>query len=50
MTNELLYLGHIIGEQGICPDPAKIAVLQNWKTPMNVHDVRSFLGFGNYFR
>ena len=50
MTRELLYLGHIIGEQGVKPDPAKIAALADWKTPMNVHDVRSFLGFGNYFR
>ena len=50
MTNQLLYLGHIIGEQGIRPDPAKLAALEGWKTPMNVQDVRSFLGFGNYFR
>ena len=50
MTSQLLYLGHIISEQGIRPDPAKIVALQGWKTPMNVHDVRSFLGFGNYFR
>ena len=50
MTNELLYLGHIIGEHGIKPDPAKISSLTDWKTPMNVHDVRSFLGFANYFR
>ena len=50
MTNQLLYLGHIISTEGLKPDPAKLSALQNWKTPMNVHDVRSFLGFGNYFR
>ena len=50
MTSELLYLGHVIGEHGVKPDPAKIAALATWKTPMNVHGVRSFLGFGNYFR
>jgi Reverse transcriptase (RNA-dependent DNA polymerase)/RNase H-like domain found in reverse transcriptase/Integrase zinc binding domain/Retroviral aspartyl protease/Chromo (CHRromatin Organisation MOdifier) domain len=50
MTDQLLYLGHIISNKGLQPDPAKLAALQNWKTPMNAHDVRSFLGFGNYFR
>ena len=50
MTKELLYLGHILSEQGVKPDPKKIAALSEWRVPTNVHEVRSFLGFGNYFR
>ncbi len=50
MTPELLYLGHVISEHGVKPDPKKVSALQTWQTPSNVHEVRSFLGFGNYFR
>lgn len=50
LTKELLYLGHIISDKGVQPDPQKIAALGSWQKPTNVHEVRSFLGFGNYFR
>ena len=30
-------------------DPAKVAVIQNWPEPRNVHDVQSFLGFMNFY-
>ena len=48
--SELLYLGHIIGSDGIKVDPAKIACIKDWPKPANVHDLRSFLGLANYFR
>ena len=35
---------------GIRPDPKKVACVQDWAVPKNVHDVRSFLGLVNYFR
>ena len=47
---ELLYLGHIIGRDGIKADPAKISCITDWPRPKNVHEVRSFLGLANYFR
>ena len=50
MEKELLYLGHIIGADGIRPDPAKIAAVQEWTVPTDLHQLRSFLGFGNFFR
>ena len=50
MKEELLYLGHIIGEDGIRPDPAKVAAIKEWAIPKDKHQLRSFLGFGNYFR
>ena len=31
-------------------DPAKIKGLQDWPTPKTVKQVRSFLGFGNFYR
>ena len=47
---ELLYLGHIIGRDGIKVDPAKISCIKDWPRPSNVHELRSFLGLANYFR
>ena len=50
MAKELLYLGHIISDNGIRPDPAKIAAVKEWAVPKDLHELRSFLGFGNFFR
>ena len=30
-------------------DPVKVATIQNWPEPWNVHDVQSFLGFTNFY-
>ena len=44
------YLGHIVSKDGIETDPKKIRDIQKWPVPQTVHDVRSFLGFTNYYR
>ena len=31
-------------------DSKKVQVVKEWKAPMNMHDVRCFLGMGNYYR
>ena len=31
-------------------DPGKIEAVSNWPRPINVHKVRSFLGFAGYYR
>jgi hypothetical protein len=44
------YLGVIL-EKGIMHmDPVKIAGIKNWPTPTKVKDIRSFLGFCNFYR
>ena len=35
---------------GVKVNPAKIAAVQDWKTPEIVHEVRSFVGLATYFR
>src|SRR5258705_5838983 len=30
-------------------DPVKVAMIQNWPEPRNVHDIQSFLGFANFY-
>jgi hypothetical protein len=47
---EIKFLGHIVGAEGIKVNPAKIAAVNDWPQPTNVHQVRSFPGLANYFR
>ena len=46
----ITYLGHIVSDKGIETDPKKIEAILKWPVPKTVHDVRSFLGFTNYYR
>jgi hypothetical protein len=47
---EVKYLGLIIGTDVIKMDPDKIAAVHDWPIPQKVKDVRSFLGFANFYR
>ena len=47
---EVAFLGHIVSDQGIAPDPTKVAAITNWPTPRNRKEVQQFLGLGNYYR
>ena len=44
------YLGHIVSKDGIEVNPKKIEAIINWPRPRMVTQVRSFLGFCNYYR
>ena len=46
----LLYLGHVVLEDGIRTDPKKIEAVLQWPVPVTVTNVRSFLGLTNYYR
>ena len=43
------YLGLILEEGIMHMDPAKIAGIATWPTPTSVKQVRSFLGFCNFY-
>jgi len=47
---EVDYLGMIIAEDQIKMDPKKLRGITEWPTPTTVKEVRSFLGFGNFYR
>jgi hypothetical protein len=44
------YLGVIIEKGMTRMDPVKIAGIKNWPTPIRVKDIRSFLGFCNFYQ
>ena len=48
--NQLCFLGHIITQKGIQTDPKKIEAVVNWSKPNTIEELRSFLGFTNYYR
>jgi hypothetical protein len=47
---EVKYLGLIIGTNGIKMDPVKVETVVNWPQPEKLYDVRSFIGFANFYR
>ena len=48
--NQISYLGHVVSAKGVATDPKKIEAVRNWPVPKTVTQVRSFLGFTNYYR
>jgi hypothetical protein len=44
------YLGFIISEGKVQMDPKKVAGIADWPVPTTLRQLRSFLGFGNYYR
>ena len=49
-VNSIDYLGLIL-EKGVTRmDPTKVEGIKNWPKPAKVKDVRSFLGFCNFYR
>ena len=49
-VTETKYLGLIISTDGIKMDPSKVDAIKSWDTPTCVKEVRSFIGFCNFYR
>ena len=50
MQRETKFLGYVISQNGVHVDPEKIAVVQKWKQPCDIKELRSFLGLTNFFK
>ncbi|XP_055633598.1 uncharacterized protein K02A2.6-like [Toxorhynchites rutilus septentrionalis] len=46
---QIKYLGYLLDQNGLRPDPSKIQVITDMPPPTDVKGVRSFLGAINYF-
>ena len=47
---EIEYLGHVVSGKGIATNPKKVEAVTKWPTPKTIYDVRSLLGFVEYYR
>lgn len=50
LRREVQYLGHIISDAGVKPDPSKIACVSKFPVPKSPKDIKSFLGLVGYYR
>lgn len=47
---EVKFVGHIVSEEGVRTDPKKIEAIRDWPPPKTPTELRSFLGFCNFYR
>ena len=47
---EVVFLGHVISEEGIRVDPKKVEAVVSWERPTSVTEIRSFPGLASYYR
>ena len=50
LMKEVHYLGHILSEKGIAPDPDKVRAIKELRPPKSVREVRSVVGMTSYYR
>ena len=50
VRREVSFLGHIVSHHGVSMQQHKVAAVRAWKVPVNVTEVRSFLGLANFYR
>src|SRR3954453_2227418 len=46
----ITFLGHIVGRNGIAPDPAKVEKIKNFPRPTSLKELRGALGLFSYYR
>ena len=39
LRRETAFLGHVVSEQGVATDPAKVVTVREWPTPSNVGEL-----------
>lgn len=50
LRREVMYLAHLITDEGVKPDPKKIQAVSNYPVPTNPTEIKSFLGLAGYYR
>ncbi|KAL7289564.1 hypothetical protein TKK_0016535 [Trichogramma kaykai] len=50
LKTTVTYLGHIISEKGVEPDPSKVSAVSNFPRPKNRMNIKQFLGLAGYYR
>jgi len=50
LRHEVVYLGYIIGSDGVRPDTNKIKAVADFPVPKNLKNIKQFLGLAGYYR
>ena len=48
--HEVQFLGHLVNQNGILVDPAKVEAVMRWEVPRSPSEIRSFLGLAGSYR
>lgn len=49
-ARQLAYLGYIVDNAGVKPNPEKVSAMANFPVPKSVRDVRRLMGVANWYR
>lgn len=47
---EIVFLGHVVNQNGISPNPQKVAAVQNFPLPKHAFELKRFLNMINFYR
>ena len=50
LQHEVIFLGHVVSQNGVAPDPEKTSKVAQWPTPSSAKEVQQFLGLASYYR
>lgn len=50
LRTEINFLGHVVSNAGLFPDPRKIEAVMKFPIPKNQKELKSFLGLASYYR
>jgi hypothetical protein len=44
------FLGHVLSQEGVKPNPKKIESIKEWLNPVSAKGIRSFIGLVNLYK
>lgn len=47
---QVQFLGHVVDQRGVRPDPDKISAVVDWPAPTTAKELKAFLGLAGYYR
>ena len=50
LQEEVLFLGHVVDQSGIRPNPELLQTIDQWEAPTTVKQIQQFMGLCNYYR